>query len=51
METLIIVVLATIIFGPTVLATALYIKRKRNYRKAAAHWERLQRRIDDGYHD
>lgn len=39
------IIMGIILFSPAVLALALYIRRKRNYRKAAAHWERLQREI------
>lgn len=42
-----ITVMCIILFGPAVLATVLYINRKRNYRKAVAHWDRLQREMDD----
>lgn len=45
------ILLLVVISAPSLFALYRLVQRKRNYRKAVAHWDKLQRRIDDGYVD
>lgn len=47
-----VVLLVIVLSAPTLYALYRLIQRKRNYRKAAAHWDKLQREIrDHEYYD
>lgn len=42
------IILSVIIGVPTMFALYKLVQRKRNYRKAMEHWNKLQRRIEEG---
>lgn len=45
------ILLIIVLSAPTLFALYRLIQRKRAYKRAMAHWDKLQRRIDDGYSD